>query len=180
MGINVVPSRYVRSAYDIDYEALYRNGMRGIIFDIDNTLVEPNAPADERSKELFVRLKKIGFQTVILSNNTGERARIFAAAVGSQVVARAMKPLPHKYRMSMQVMGTNASNTVFIGDQLYTDIWGANNTGVTSILTVPLTEREEFWICWKRRAEAPVRQKLTMEPIDLDCSAEEGMTCSTK
>lgn len=163
MGVNVTPDRYVRSAYDIDYEKMYAAGIRGIIYDIDNTLVEPNAPADDRAKALFRRLRDIGFETVILSNNTGERARVFAKAVGSQVVARAMKPLPHKYRRSMEVMGTNTDNTVFIGDQLYTDIWGANNAGVTSILTVPLTQKEEFWIRWKRRLEAPIRRKLQVE-----------------
>ncbi len=163
MGINIIPDRYVSSAYDIDYEEMYASGTRGIIFDIDNTLVEPNAPANEQAKTLFGRLREMGFQTVILSNNTGERARIFAREVGSQVVARAMKPLPHKYRTAMQVMGTNPGNTVFIGDQLYTDIWGANNANVTSILTVPLTQKEEFWICWKRRLEEPVRRKLELE-----------------
>ncbi len=163
MGKRITPDYYVRSAYSIDYGALYAAGVRGIIFDIDNTLVEPNAPADARAAELFRELHAAGLQTVILSNNTGERARKFAAAVGSRVVAWAMKPLPHKYRTAMCVMGTEPQNTIFIGDQLYTDIWGANNAGVTSILTVPLTQQEEFWIRWKRRIEAPVRRRLRLE-----------------
>lgn len=161
----MVPDRYAVSAYAVDYDALYAEGVRGIIFDIDNTLVEPNAPADERSVRLFGRLHRMGFQTVILSNNTGERTRVFASAVGSRVVAWAMKPLPYKYRTAMKVMGTDKTSTVFIGDQLYTDIWGANNAGITSILTVPLTDREEFWIRWKRRLEEPVRRRLKPEPL---------------
>ncbi len=163
MGKRIAPDHYVKSAYDIDYEALYRSGVRGIIYDIDNTLVNPNAPADAGAIELFEKLRAIGFQTVILSNNTGERARIFAAAVGSRVVAWALKPLPFKYKKAMKIMGTGKGNTVFIGDQLYTDIWGANNAGITSFLTVPLTDEEEFWIRWKRRMEAPVRENLRLE-----------------
>ena len=163
MGKRITPDHYVRSAYAIDWEALYAAGVRGVIFDIDNTLVAPNAPADERATELFRRLHAAGLRTVILSNNTGRRARTFAAAVGSRVVTRAMKPLPHKYREAMHVMGTDLQNTIFIGDQLFTDIWGANNAGVTSVLTVPLTQQEEFWIWWKRRLEAPVRRRLRLE-----------------
>ena len=121
------PDRRVKSAYEIDYRGLYEEGIRGLIFDIDNTLVNPNAPADDRAKKLFARLRDMGFQTVILSNNTGTRASLFAKDVGSTVVTRAMKPLPHKYRKAMQLMGTDAKTTVFIGDQVYTDIWGANN-----------------------------------------------------
>lgn len=157
------PDRWVKSAYDVDYSHLWEQGIRGIIFDIDNTLVNPNAPADARAKELFSRLQKLGLKTVILSNNTGKRAGTFAKEVGSSVVTKAMKPLPHKYREAMRVMGTDENSTVFIGDQIYTDIWGANNAHVTSILTDPLTDREEFWIRWKRRLEKPVRAKLTKE-----------------
>ena len=151
------PDRRVKSAYEIDYRGLYEEGIRGLIFDIDNTLVNPNAPADDRAKKLFARLRDMGFQTVILSNNSGTRASLFAKDVGSAVVTRAMKPLPHKYRKAMQLMGTEAKTTVFIGDQVYTDIWGANNAGVISILTEPLTTQEEFWVRWKRKLEAPVR-----------------------
>ena len=55
------PDEYLDSTYSIDFEDLYRKGFRGIIFDIDNTLVPHGAPADKRAEELFERLKKIGF-----------------------------------------------------------------------------------------------------------------------
>ncbi len=163
MGRGIIPDRWVQSAYTLDYQALYTAGVRGIIFDIDNTLVHPNAPADERAKDLFRRLRSMGFATVILSNNTGKRAGTFAEEVGSRVVTRAMKPLPFKYREAMRVMQIDAASTVFIGDQLYTDIWGANNAGITSILTVPLTDREEFWIRWKRVLERRTLQRMQPE-----------------
>lgn len=159
------PDQWAESAYKVDYRGLYAQGIRGIIFDIDNTLVNPNAPADARAKELFSSLKEMGFQTVILSNNTGKRAGTFAQEVGSSVVTWAMKPLPHKYREAMRVMGTDENSTVFIGDQVYTDIWGANNAHVMSILTDPLTDKEEFWIRWKRKLEKPVREKLVREKL---------------
>ena len=63
------PDRYTVSAYVIDFEELYKKGYRGLIFDIDNTLVPHGAPADDRAIRLFERLKKIGFQCCLISNN---------------------------------------------------------------------------------------------------------------
>lgn len=163
MGRGLRPDRYVESAYGIDYRALYAAGYRGIIFDIDNTLVPPNAPADARSKKLFADLKDLGFATVIMSNNTGQRARDFAKAVGSPVVTGAWKPFPGRYPEALDLMHTAKEITLAIGDQIYTDIWGANNAGLTSVLTRPLTLSEEFWIKAKRLLEKPVIGGLTPE-----------------
>ncbi len=164
MGKGLYPDTWADNAYDIDYKALYAHGFRSIIFDIDNTLVQANKPATEKAKELFARLRSIGFKTCILSNNTGARAGTFARAVGSDVVTGALKPFPGKYREAMQVLGTDRSSTLFIGDQIYTDIWGANNAGIYSILTMPLNPSEEWWIKIKRLLERPVRRKVIQSP----------------
>ncbi len=155
-----MPDLWVQDAYSIDYETMYARGFRGIIFDIDNTLVLPDAPADARAKELFQRLREAGFRTVILSNNTGERAGRFAEEVGSDVVTGALKPFPGKYKEAMDVMGLTAREVFFVGDQIYTDIWGANNADLYSVLTHPFTDREEIQIVLKRVLEKPVLARL--------------------
>ena len=71
------PDRYVASTYVIDFEKLYSEGVRGLIFDIDNTLVPHGAPADRRAEELFARLKRIGFGCCLISNNQEPRVRMF-------------------------------------------------------------------------------------------------------
>ncbi|RDY30766.1 YqeG family HAD IIIA-type phosphatase, partial [Lachnotalea glycerini] len=71
------PSDYVNSSYIIDYEELFKQGYRGILFDVDNTLVQHGAKADDRVKELIKRLKKIGFQVCLISNNKEERVKTF-------------------------------------------------------------------------------------------------------
>lgn len=71
------PDEYLDSTYSIDFERLYREGIRGIIFDIDNTLVPHGAPADERAEGLFQRLKEMGFSCCLLSNNQFERVSSF-------------------------------------------------------------------------------------------------------
>ena len=71
------PDRYVASTYVIDFEGLYKEGVRGLIFDIDNTLVPHGAPADERARALFKRLKSIGFRCCLISNNQKPRVEMF-------------------------------------------------------------------------------------------------------
>ena len=70
------PDEYVVSTYVIPFERLYEEGYRGVIFDIDNTLVPHGAPADDRAKKLFRRLKEIGFSSCLISNNQEERVFI--------------------------------------------------------------------------------------------------------
>ena len=147
------PDEYYISAYEIDYEALFAKGYRGIIFDIDNTLVPHGAPADERSIALFERLKKIGFDALLLSNNKEERVAMFNASVGVHMIWKANKPFPAKYREAMEIMHTDMATTLFIGDQLFTDIWGAKKAGIRTFLVKPMNPREEIQIVLKRILE---------------------------
>ena len=151
------PDRHVKDAYAIDYRALYDEGYRGLIYDIDNTLVLHGAPADDRAKALMAQLHAIGFATIILSNSTGHRAGVFAAAAGSEVETGGRKPLPGKFYVCMERMGTTPETTACIGDQVFTDILGANLAGVTSILTDPLSPKELKWVQLKRPFERKYR-----------------------
>ena len=147
------PGSRVDSAYGIDYDDLYAKGYRGIIYDIDNTLVEHDAPATQRAIDLFARLKAIGFHTLTLSNNKESRVKMFCDAVGSPYLYRAAKPSKRGYIRAMEVMGTTPATTLLIGDQLFTDIWGANRCGIRSILVKPIHPKERFQIVLKRIPE---------------------------
>ena len=147
------PDVYLESAYEIDYERLYREGYRGVIFDIDNTLVPHGAPADRRSIELFRRLKKIGYESVLLSNNKEPRVKMFNDAVHSRYIYKAGKPSPKNYRRAMELMDTKPETTMFVGDQLFTDVWGAKRAGIRTWLVKPIHPREEIQIILKRRLE---------------------------
>ena len=112
------------STYEIDFDALYREGYRGIIFDIDNTLVPHGAPADERAKKLFAHLKELGFSCCLLSNNKEPRVKMFNDDVQVQYIFKAGKPKCFGYEKAMERMGTDRSNTLFVGDQdLYGYLW---------------------------------------------------------
>lgn len=147
------PKMYVDSTYRIDFDYFYRIGFRGIIYDIDNTMVPHGAPADDRSKELFRKLKLVGFETCALSNNKEPRVKMFCDEVGSQYIYKAGKPSKAGYEKAMEMMGTDRKTTLFVGDQIFTDVWGANNTGIYSILVKPIHPKEEIQIVLKRRLE---------------------------
>lgn len=147
------PDRYVASTYVIDFEKLYENGYRGLIFDIDNTLVPHGAPVDERAEKLFERLKKIGFQCCLISNNQEPRVKMFNKNIQVAYVYDAHKPSTKNYKKAMEIMGTDTENTVFIGDQLFTDVWGAKRANIPSILVKPIHPKEEIQIVFKRYLE---------------------------
>ncbi len=147
------PDDYIASTYVIPFEELYKKGYRGLIFDIDNTLVPHGAPADERAIALFERLRNIGFDTCLISNNQQPRVQPFADKVGSKYVFDAHKPSTKNYKKAMELMKTEKENTLFVGDQLFTDVWGAKRTGIKSILVKPIHPKEEIQIVLKRYLE---------------------------
>ena len=147
------PDDYVASTYVIKFEELYQKGYKGLIFDIDNTLVPHGFPADERAIQLFERLRRIGFDTCLISNNQEPRVKPFAEQVNSKYVFDAHKPSTKNYKKAMQLMETDEKTTIFIGDQLFTDVWGAKRTGIKSILVKPIHPKEEIQIVLKRYLE---------------------------
>ena len=147
------PDEYVASTYVIPFEKLYEEGYRGLIFDIDNTLVPHGAPADKRAKKLFAKLKEIGFEACLLSNNKEPRVKMFNDDVQVNYIFDAHKPSIKNYQKAMELMGTDLSNTIFVGDQLFTDVWGAKRTGIRNILVKPIHPKEEIQIVFKRKLE---------------------------
>ena len=126
------PGEYIDSTYSIDFDKLYKEGYRGVIFDIDNTLVTHGSPADERAIALFKHLKELGFSCLVLSNNKEPRVKSFAKQVGIKYIYKAGKPKPSGYRTAMEKLGTD------------------------TILVAPIDPHEEIQIVLKRFIEKPV------------------------
>lgn len=147
------PDFEAESIETIDFEKWYHKGCRGVIFDIDNTLVPHGAPADERAIAFFKRLNSMGMKTMLLSNNKEPRVKMFADAVGSSYIYKAGKPGKAGYKKAMEQMGTTPGTTLFVGDQLFTDVWGARRVGIVSYLVKPIHPKEEIQIVLKRYLE---------------------------
>lgn len=150
------PDSYVASTYVISFEQLYQEGIRGVIFDIDNTLVPHGVKADDRAKKLFRDLEAMGMKACLISNNQEPRVKMFNEEIGVPYVSNAHKPSTKNYIKAMELMGTRKENTIFIGDQLFTDVYGAKRTGIRNILVKPIHPQEEIQIVLKRYLERVV------------------------
>ena len=147
------PDYYLDSTYHIDFKKAYEEGYRGLIFDIDNTLVPHGAPADHKAIKLMEQLKATGFQIMLLSNNKEPRVKAFHNLVKVPYIFDAKKPQVKNYIKAMERMGTDKNNTLFIGDQLFTDVFGANRAGIKTYLVKPIHPKEEIQIVLKRFLE---------------------------
>ena len=113
------PDTYLDSIDDIDFEMYYKKGIRGIVSDIDNTLVPHGAPADEHIIKVFEKIHGMGIDTCLISNNKKPRVEPFAKAVNSKFIYDAHKPSRESYKKAMELMNTDKESTLFIGCLLY-------------------------------------------------------------
>ena len=147
------PYEYVDSVFCINYNELYKKGYRGIIFDIDNTLVHHGEDSTKEIDELFKMIQKIGFKTCLLSNNNEERVIRFLKNIDSLYICDAGKPKVTNYEKAVEMMNITKNETVFIGDQIFTDILGANKSGIANILVKFIRAKDETKIGKRRQLE---------------------------
>ena len=147
------PFEYVDSVFSIDYEKLVQKGYKGIIFDIDMTLVPHGADSTKEIDELFKTIHKAGLKTLLLTNNSEERVKRFIKNIDTLYLCDAEKPNPEGYLKAIQMMGIKKNETVFIGDQIFIDIYGANRCGIASILVKYVTAEVETKIGIRRNLE---------------------------
>lgn len=147
------PYEYVESVFTIDYNKLYSLGYRGIIFDIDNTLVHHGEDSTPEIDNLFAEIHKTGLKTLLLSNNDTERIERFNININTLYIPDANKPKTDNYYKAIEMLGCKKEETVFIGDQLFTDIYGANKCGIANILVKFLRYETETRIGKKRTLE---------------------------
>ena len=151
----LVPKLRVHTVFCIPMEKLYAQGYRGVIIDLDNTLVgAKTAAAPTELIEWFIKVKKIGFQIMIVSNNYLARVSLFANPLRIHFLSKARKPLHRAFKKSMGMMDVTPEQTIVIGDQLLTDVLGGNRLGLYTILVLPIAIHEEGWMTrFNRRLE---------------------------
>jgi HAD superfamily phosphatase (TIGR01668 family) len=160
----ITPDYYYDSVFLIPYEELWGKNIRGLIFDIDNTLTafdEKLPPA--KIVALLNKLERMGYKICFVTNNTNKRLRNFNEHMKLPGIANATKPLTRGIRRAMGMMGTSPQQTAIIGDQLLSDIWGGRNARITTILVKPITERDFLFVRIKRRIERRMMRKFFAE-----------------
>ncbi len=134
-----VPDMYQKSIYNIDYKKLKKNGIKCLVFDLDNTLTPVNLKSPSKKlKDLMEDLKNMKFKLVIVSNATKKRVEPFKDILCIDSSYLSLKPFKRKYQRVLKIYNFKENEIACIGDQLLTDIWGANRMGFTSILVNPI------------------------------------------
>ena len=155
------PYEYVENVFTIDYNKLYEKGFRGIIFDIDNTLVPHGADSTPEVDKLFIDIQKIGFKTILLSNNNEERVKRFIKNIDTMYICDAEKPKTKNFLKAVEMLDLPKNQVVMIGDQTFTDILGANKSGIPSILVKFIGYYTENKIGIKRNIEKIILKLYT-------------------
>ncbi|RKD23963.1 hypothetical protein BEP19_05955 [Ammoniphilus oxalaticus] len=142
----LLPNLYVSSIYQIDLQALKQKGIKGIITDLDNTLIEWDRPdATPELLEWLKQLREEGFKVIVVSNNNQPRVSSFAEPLGIPYISRAKKPSRASFHKAMNILGVSANQIVMIGDQMLTDILGGNRLGLYTILVSPVAQTDGFF-----------------------------------
>lgn len=151
------PDTYIQSIFELDLDNLMKKGIKGIVFDIDNTLVPYDVvhPTQE-ILEFFKQIQAKGFKICLVSNNTRERVVLFNEGLKIPAIHRANKPLTGKLKIAMKLLGTTKDTTVIVGDQVFTDVYGGNRAGLKTVLVAPVSDKDEWITKVKRGLERRV------------------------
>lgn len=158
----LLPQAHVNTIYEIDLAELRKQGVKGIITDLDNTLVGADEPL--ATPELVAWLKEVeqsGFKVMIVSNNRKDRVAAFADPLSIPYIYRARKPYIRAFRKALKKLDLSARESVVVGDQLMTDVLGANRMGIHTIWVKPIALQAEGWgTKFNRRLERWVISRL--------------------
>ena len=157
MKFTLVPEYRFDTFDQATAEFLLSIGVKGVLLDIDNTLepYEHPLPGDQVLKWLD-SLRAVGIKTAIVSNNDAERVETFNKEIGMPAYSKAGKPFTKNLRCAMADIGTSKDNTIFMGDQILTDVWAAHNAGIRAILVPPINDRRDALTRFKRILEKPI------------------------
>ena len=151
---NFLPNQYVKSILDIQPTELKEKGVKGIITDLDNTLVEWDRPKQHRKlSNGLKKCSKIKLQVTIVSNNNEVRVKAFSDPLKIPFIYRAKKPMSDAFFQAAKRMNLKKEETVVIGDQLLTDILGGNRSGFHTILVVPVAQNDGMATKFNRLVE---------------------------
>ncbi len=152
-----VPEYYFDTFDMASAEFLSSIGVKGIILDVDNTL-EPyeNALPGEHVKAWLASLREAGIGAAIVSNNNAERIDLFNSELELPAYSKAKKPFKKNIIKAINDLGITPSEAIFMGDQVFTDVWAAHNAGIRAILVPPIKDKTDLLTRFKRWLEIPV------------------------
>lgn len=149
-----LPDEHVKSIFDITPEKLNKMGIKGVITDLDNTLVEwDRSEATPELMQWIEQMREQGIFITVVSNNNEQRVRQFSDPVKLPFIYKARKPMVKSFRKAMQDMKLQKDEIVIVGDQILTDVLGGNRHGVHTILVVPIARNDGWYTKVNRKME---------------------------
>ena len=160
MKFTLVPEYRFERFSDATAEFLLSIGVRGVLLDVDNTLEPYEHPTPGDHVIAWLKsLKDMGIKTAIVSNNNNKRIELFNREIGMPAYAKAGKPFKKNLILAMKAIGSEKNNTIFIGDQILTDVCAAHNAGIRAILVPPINDKKDLFTKFKRLLERPIQRK---------------------
>lgn len=163
----LLPDHLLKSCLELSDSFLEQQGIKGIVFDIDNTLVGYHTP--DPTPEILSMLahhRERGIKLAIASNNKKSRVRRFASELGMAAYHRSAKPLPFRLRQIIRDFDLPPDRVVLVGDQIFTDVWGGNWAGMQTVLVEPVDQLEKnLFFRVKRALERPIIEKKRRQMI---------------
>nr|WP_283408675.1 YqeG family HAD IIIA-type phosphatase [Anoxynatronum buryatiense] len=155
------PNLWVDNLHEIPLQQLQTIGIRGLMIDIDNTLVawDKSEPATE-VRQWVADARALGFQVVLVSNNHSLRVDEMQAFFMVHGFSKAKKPTLGTLKKAIRLMGFQRQQVAMIGDQIFTDVLGGNRLGVYTILVTPIKSKEFWWTTLVRPLEARVLHRM--------------------
>ncbi|WP_240033579.1 YqeG family HAD IIIA-type phosphatase [Lysinibacillus composti] len=162
----LLPDEFVNTVYEITPEKLKDLGIKGIITDLDNTLIEWNRPdATEEIAEWMKMLQDAGIKIIIASNNNEERVKRFADPLGIPFIHNARKPLGSAYLTALVKLRLRKNEAAMVGDQMLTDVLGANRLNLYTFLVRPVADSDGLVTKFNRLVERRVFNYLKRKGI---------------
>lgn len=161
-----IPDIYVKSIYYIDYETLKEKGIKCILFDLDNTIAPLSLKSpNKKIKDLFIKLKSMGFRLIIFSNSSKARLKPFKDELNVDCAFSCKKPMRSKFDLILKEYRYSMSEVVIVGDNIVTDVLGGNKVGITTILVNPISNKEYISTKISRLYEKYIINKLTKKEL---------------
>ncbi len=161
-----IPDIYQKSIYEINYQKLKKNGLKCLIFDLNNTLVPLNAKSpNKKVKDLMEDLKILGFKLIIISNSTKKRVEPFKDILCIDSAYLSFKPFKRKYKKILKVYNFKETEVACIGDRLMFDVLGANRMDFTSVLVNPIGISDYIYFKADRLIENSIYNYLEKKDI---------------
>ncbi|HLJ84042.1 MAG TPA: YqeG family HAD IIIA-type phosphatase [Candidatus Eremiobacteraceae bacterium] len=157
----LTPDAFAQRLADVDIGMFERWGVRGLVVDLDNTLVPWNSREVTPDGDAWLRsVQKAGIKVCLLTNNYSSAARAIADDFGVSSIAGALKPSPWAFRGALRALGVTAKQAAVVGDQIFTDVLGGKLVGMRAVLVRPLGAAEFPTTKVIRLLERPLLERL--------------------